>query len=76
MAAIANCTECGAVFLPRTDEKTCKACAKSEEELFMVVRSYIRDHPGQNVLEVSKGTGVKLDAVLKQLRQGRFVTGQ
>jgi len=43
-----------------------------EEQDFLVVRKFVRDHPGYSVLEVSEGTGIEEEKILQFLRDGRL----
>lgn len=72
MADIRNCKQCGKLFQYTGVSKICPKCAREDEELFKIVKEYLYDHPGANIMEVSEETGVEEDRILRYLRQGKL----
>lgn len=66
-----NCPKCGKLFTSIKDP-LCPECTKAEEELFQVVRAYLKEFPGNNVAQISKDTGVSPKKINKYLREGRL----
>lgn len=66
-----NCTECGRLFA-YAGRNICNQCLEKEEEQYMIVRRYVRDHPGANVFEVSEETGIEEEKILQFIRDGRL----
>lgn len=73
MAELKNCRQCGRVFAS-AGGTLCRKCLDQVDEDFSVVRKYVRDHSGADVLEVAKATGVKEELILQFLREGRLVS--
>ncbi|HOQ10643.1 MAG TPA: MerR family transcriptional regulator [Syntrophomonadaceae bacterium] len=68
-----NCSICGRLFAYQPGGRTvCSRCRDQEEEKYMVVRRYVRDHPGATVFEVAEATGVDEELILQFLREGRL----
>lgn len=67
---IKNCEACGDVF--SGPKEMCLNCIVSEENALRMVYEYLRDYPNVTVSEVSAGTEVKEDLILKFIRQGRI----
>ncbi|MEA1962368.1 MAG: TIGR03826 family flagellar region protein [Bacillota bacterium] len=70
-ASLRNCPECGRLFA-YTGRNLCPRCMEKEEEDYMVVRRYIRDHRGASIFEVSEETGIEEDKILRFLKEGRL----
>jgi len=70
VAELKNCLQCGRLFAGQG--KLCRKCQETEEDDFLVVRRYIRDHPGSSVFEVSEATGIEESKILHFLREGRL----
>ncbi|MBC7075364.1 MAG: MerR family transcriptional regulator [Syntrophomonadaceae bacterium] len=70
MADLKNCSQCGRLFAGQGE--LCRRCQETEEDEFLTVRRYIRDHPGSSVFEVSEATGVEESKILSFLRRGRL----
>lgn len=68
-----NCSICGRLFAYQQGGRTvCSRCREQEEEQYMVVRKYVRDHPGASVFEVAEETGIEEELILQFLREGRL----
>lgn len=72
-ANLRNCPQCGRLFSPGS-RNICNRCLDKEEEDYMVVRRYVRDHPGASVFEASEETGVEEDKIMQFIRDGRLVS--
>jgi len=69
---VATCENCGeTVNLPLGTE-LCQKCRLEEIEVFRSVREYVWEHPGCNVEEVTRETGVHERVILRFIRQGRL----
>lgn len=66
-----NCRRCGRLFLS-AGPVVCPGCLAAEEEEFDRVRSYLLEHPGANLDQVARGTGLSPATVLRYLQQGRL----
>lgn len=66
-----NCPECGKVFV-YIHTNLCPACKKNEEEDFLKVNAYLRDHPQITIFELSEETGVDEVRIVKWVREGRI----
>lgn len=71
-ANLRNCAECGRLFAYIQGRPVCSRCMEQEEEKYMVVRRYIRDHPGATVFVVADETGIEEELILQFLREGRL----
>ncbi len=72
-AGIRNCPQCGRLFSP-TGRNICNRCLDKEEEEYMVVRKYVRDHPGASIFEASEETGIEEDKIMQFIRDGRILS--
>jgi predicted amidophosphoribosyltransferase len=66
------CSQCGKLFAG--GGRLCPECAQAEEEEFERVRAYLDQHPGAEVEEVSRATGVPGSKILRYLREGRLMS--
>lgn len=71
MSELRNCAKCGRLFAYQ-GRNLCRRCLEEEENEYMVVRKYVRDHPGATVFEVAEETGVEEEKILQFLRDGRL----
>ncbi|QGU00438.1 hypothetical protein SYNTR_1844 [Candidatus Syntrophocurvum alkaliphilum] len=71
MADLRNCQECGRLFAYQGKNR-CRKCQENEEEEYLIVRRYIREHPGASVFETSEATDVEEEKILQFLRDGRL----
>ena len=67
-----NCPVCGRLFR-YAGRNLCPACIAEEEKEYEKVRSYVRDHEGANITEVSEATGVSVEKIIRFLREGKLV---
>jgi len=68
--SLASCQKCKKLF-PKIRKSICPACEAAEEVHYETVRKYLSENPGQNVEQVSEGTGVSIDTVLRFVEEGR-----
>lgn len=73
MPDLRNCPQCGRVFTSQ-GSRLCRKCMEQGDEEFAIVRKYVRDHAGADVIEVSENTGVKEEKILQFLREGRLIS--
>lgn len=68
---IQECKYCKKLF-QSFGSNICPACVEEMEENFETVKEYIYNNPGENVVQISEGTGVPEKMVLYYLREGRL----
>ncbi|HHW39806.1 MAG TPA: MerR family transcriptional regulator [Syntrophomonadaceae bacterium] len=68
-----NCPECGRLFT-YVARNLCPACLEREEEFFKKVESFLKEHGGATVSEISEATGVPEDKIISFLRAGRLIS--
>ncbi|MDP2872538.1 MAG: MerR family transcriptional regulator [Bacillota bacterium] len=73
--SIANCPNCGALFVPGP-KGVCPRCAQLEEEQFELVKAFLLANPDAVLAGVSEATGVEQQAVLRFIRSSRLVVGR
>lgn len=73
--ALINCKKCNRVFSSVDGGLLCSRCNENVDTEFDRVREYIYDNPTSSVKDVSMGTGVSADSILKWIRDGRIVLG-
>lgn len=71
MAEIRNCPRCGRIF-NYIGRPICGQCLQDEEEEFKKVKEYIYEYPGSTISEVSQGTGVTVEKIMRFLRDERL----
>ncbi|MGI5880058.1 MAG: TIGR03826 family flagellar region protein [Syntrophomonadaceae bacterium] len=71
MADLRNCSECGRLFAYQGRD-ICTRCMEGEDEEYMIVRRYVREHPGASVFEVADETGIEEEKILQFLKDGRL----
>ncbi|MDW7663174.1 MAG: MerR family transcriptional regulator [Bacillota bacterium] len=75
LSALKNCKKCGRLFQADNGVSLCSRCNEDIDDEFTRVREYIYDNPSSSVKDVSSGTGVHTDAILKWIREGKIVLG-
>ena len=70
---IKKCRQCKELFSPSRKEKICPKCKQGEHEKFKIVKDYLWEHPGSNVEELHRETGVEKELIRKFVKEGRFV---
>ncbi|MCX7796160.1 MAG: MerR family transcriptional regulator [bacterium] len=68
---LANCKECGKLFL-KVASDICPECQRKEEEDFNKVKEYLKEHPNANLSEIMEATGVGENKISKFIRAGRL----
>lgn len=73
MAKLANCSSCGNVFA-KTMRDICPECYRKEEEAFKKVYKFLslRKNREATMEEISEGTGVEEELIIKFLKQKRL----
>lgn len=75
-ANLFNCEQCGCVYVRKRDEKLCSDCSRKFDELYFVVRRYLREHPNKNVMDVADALNLNVSDVLHMVGQGRIKTNE
>ena len=72
-----NCKKCNRLFAA-ADNNTflCSRCNDDIDDDFTKVREYIYDNPTSSVKNVSVGTGISTEAILKWIRDGKIILGE
>ncbi|MFD1020298.1 TIGR03826 family flagellar region protein [Thalassobacillus hwangdonensis] len=73
MGELANCPQCGALFVSGP-QAVCRDCFKKEEEAFEIVYTFIRKRENRSatIPEVVEATGVKEDLIIKFIKSKRI----
>ena len=66
------CKRCKKIFQHISGPQVCPKCKEKEEELFQVVKEYLRKNPGAAMHVVSEETEVPVSLIESFLRQGRL----
>lgn len=72
---LANCAECGRVFV-RMAQPICPDCLAAMEQDFEKVRRALDETPGLTPAELQERTKVPLERILRFLRDGRLQVQQ
>lgn len=75
LKALRNCKKCGRLFSATNGSSLCSRCSDTIDDGFTRVREYIYDNPSSSVKDVSEGTEVDAEAILKWIREGKIVLG-
>ena len=75
LESLRNCKKCNRLFSATNGTSLCSRCSNEVDDGFTKVREYIYDNPASSVKEVSLGTGVSAEAILKWIREGKIVLG-
>lgn len=68
------CKLCGILFnWSGYGDCLCPTCAKKDDEQFITVRDYIRDHKDATAAEVTKETGVSITLIERWLKSERLL---
>ncbi|MDA8233875.1 MAG: hypothetical protein M0Z31_03530 [Clostridia bacterium] len=70
---VKNCVKCGKLFM-YVNRSVCPECVEKEEQDYNKVRDYLREHPGAQVEEIGRETGVEENLIMRFLREGRLIT--
>lgn len=71
---LANCANCGAVFVKTSIRDICDKCYKEEEEAFEKVNNFLKQKKNRmaTMVQVVEKTGVPEEMILKFIRKGRI----
>lgn len=68
---LANCRECGSLFV-KTDRLICKKCFQKEYALLIKLNNIILDNPNYDINKVLEFSGISKDKFNKLLNHGKF----
>ena len=67
------CRICGAILkYDGLGEYKCPDCNHSEYDSYGQVRKYLETHPGANIIQVEKGTGIPRSRITRMIAEERF----
>lgn len=66
------CKKCNKPFQYITGAPICSRCKKEEEELFQVIKDYLRANKGASMEQVCEVTGASVKMIERYLREGRL----
>jgi NMD protein affecting ribosome stability and mRNA decay len=66
-----NCPRCGKLFM-RLNAPICEPCIKEEDEIFEMVRLYIKENPGASITEVSAECEVPVKRIKQYIKDGKL----
>ena len=66
------CKRCKKMFQHVSGPDICPKCKIKEEEMFQVVKDYLRKNPGASMSTVSEDTEIPVSLIESFLRQGRL----
>ena len=67
------CRICGAILkYDGLGEYVCPDCNHKEYDSYGMVRNYLETHPGANIIQVEKGTGIPRSQISKMIAEDRF----
>ena len=69
---VKQCKSCKKLFQYFGGEQICLVCKKKEDEMFDVVKEYLRKHK-TNIQILSEKTGVPVSTIYKFIKQGRLI---
>ncbi|HWP97545.1 MAG TPA: hypothetical protein VN426_11935 [Syntrophomonadaceae bacterium] len=69
-----NCPVCGRVFSYTGLLTVCTVCQNTEDAIYARIRQCIVEHPGANLLDVARETGIDGAIILRFIREGRLRT--
>ena len=67
-----NCRKCGRVFSYFMGPPLCMACREAMDAKFQEVKTYIREHQGASINEVSEACEVEVSQIHQWLREERL----
>ena len=73
MNMLINCKKCNRLFSSKDGTTLCSRCSDVVDDGFARVREYIYENPTSSLKDVSRGTGIESDAILKWIREERIV---
>ncbi len=66
-----NCPKCGRLFA-RQNRPICEACYRKDEEMFEIVRSFIKENKTLDIDDIIDETGAGKKQILRWVREGRI----
>ncbi len=69
---VRTCRRCKKLYQHISGPEICPRCKRKEEEMFQVVKEYLRENPGATMQEVSEETEVPMYLIESFLRAGRL----
>lgn len=69
---VKTCRRCKKIFQYIAGAEICQKCRQKEEDMFQVVKDYLRKNPGASMNLVSEETEVPVTLIESFLRQGRL----
>lgn len=69
---VANCKRCGRIY-NRLRRDICPQCVHEEEEIFLQVRTFLKNHRNANLQELAEGVGVDPDIIVGMIQDGRII---
>lgn len=69
---VKNCRKCGKIFNYISGMPICPACRDKNEELFQVVKKFIRENPRADIREVSMACEVETTQLQQWIREERL----
>ena len=75
---LANCPECGGLFVKSEFRLTCEKCFREEEKQYEIVYNYLRKRENRmaTMMQVVEATGVKESLIIKFVKAGRLHLSQ
>ena len=70
---VRNCRKCGRIFNYVAGMPICQSCREKMEQKFQEVKTYIRDHRGAGIQEVSENCEVETSQIHQWIREERLV---
>ncbi len=73
MAKTIKCRKCSKVFtITGSLGQLCPSCIRDEEEIYLKVRSFVKDNPGVSVQEVSEILSISRTKILGYIKEERL----
>lgn len=69
---IRNCKKCGKLFNYISGMPICQNCREKNEELFQIVKKYIRENPRADIREVAMECEVETQQIQQWIREERL----
>ena len=67
------CKNCGTPLeYSGLGEYKCPDCGRKEYDSYGIVRIYLEQHPGANILQVEKNTGIPRQKISRMISEDRF----
>lgn len=69
---VRNCRKCGRIFSYAMGPVICPKCRDEQEAKFQEVKTYVLDHKGADIVEVSEECGVDPNQIRQWIREERL----